>query len=117
MTASQGPFHYDVEHSDLADSEDPDSRGTKITTFRCHGRLAIETRDQIREMFQKHPFLGHIVIDLSNVSYIDSAGLGALVRLKMSAIREPRVSVRFIGMTPRIVQLLKIANLTDWFAS
>jgi anti-anti-sigma factor len=117
MTAPPGSFHYDVEYSELPASEDVDSRGTKVTTFKCHGRLTIETREQLAEMFRERPFRGHFVIDLSGVSNIDSAGLGALVRLKMSAIREPHVSIRFVEMTPRVMQLLKIANLTDWFAS
>lgn len=115
--APQGSFHYDIEHSEIDPSEDLDSRGTKVTTFKCHGKLVVETRDQIEEMFKQHPFRGRIVIDLSDVSYIDSAGLGALIRLKMSAIKEPGVSVSFVEMTPRVLQLLKITNLTDWFSS
>jgi anti-anti-sigma factor len=68
-------------------------------------------------MFKLHPFRGRIVIDLSDVNYVDSAGLGALIRLKMTAIREVGVSVKFVQMTPRVLQLLKITNLTDWFSS
>jgi anti-anti-sigma regulatory factor len=60
--------------------------------------LVIEPRDQIEGLFKLHPFHGRIVIDLSDGTYVDSAGLGALVRLKMSAIkgrrrqREPRAN-------------------------
>ena len=77
----------------------------------------IETRDQIENMFKEHPFQGRIVIDLSDVNYIDSAGLGALIRLKMSSVKEPGVSVTFVQMTPRLLQLLKITNLAEWFSS
>ena len=77
----------------------------------------IETRDQIEEMFKIHPFHGRIIIDLSDVNYIDSAGLGALIRLKMSAFKEAGVSVKFVEMTPRVMQLLKITNLAEWFSS
>src|SRR5271165_201483 len=110
--ASQDSFHYEVEHSELPESEALDARGNKMSTFKCHGRLVIETRDQIEEMFKLHPFHGHIVIDLNDVSYIDSAGLGALIRLKMSAIKEGGVSVQFVQMAPRVMQLLKLTNLT-----
>lgn len=111
------PFHYEVERSEVDKSEDLDSRGNQVLTFKCHGRLVIETRDQIEEIFKQHPFHGRIVIDLSDVNYIDSAGLGALMRLKLSAIKEGGVSVQFVKMTPRVLQLLKITHLTDWFTS
>jgi anti-anti-sigma factor len=68
-------------------------------------------------MFKLTPFHGRIVIDLSDVSYVDSAGLGALVRLKLSAIKQGGVSVNLVQMTPRALQLLKITNLADWFSS
>jgi anti-anti-sigma factor len=83
----------------------------------CHGRLVAETRGQLEEMFQRTPFQGRIVIDLGDVNYLDSAGLGALMRLKLSAVKHGGVSVKFVHMTPRITQLLSIANLTDWFSS
>jgi anti-anti-sigma factor len=114
---TQGLFHYEVEHSEVDPSEALDSRGTKVTTVKCHGKLVAETRGQLEEMFQRTPFEGRIVIDLSDVHYVDSAGLGALIRLKLSAVKHGGVSVNFVQMTPRVMQLLSIANLTDWFSS
>ena len=72
---------------------------------------------ELEEIFQRTPFQGRIVIDLGGVSYLDSAGLGALMRLKLSAVKQGGVSVKFVHMTPRVMQLLSIANLTDWFSS
>ncbi len=112
-----GSFQYEIEHSEVDKSEDLDSRGTKLTTIKCHGRLVAETRGQIEEMVKLHPLHGRIVIDLSDVSYVDSAGLGALIRLKLSAIKEGGVSVEFTHMAPRIMELLRISKLTDWFSS
>ncbi len=117
MNAPHSSFHYAVEHSEVHEPEDLDSRGSRVTTYKCSGSLVIETRDQLAEMFKERPFRGRIVIDLGEVRHIDSAGLGALVRLKMSAAREPGVSVKFVNMSPRVLQLLKITNLTDWFSS
>ena len=42
----------------------------------------------IESMFKDTAFHGHIFIDLSDVSSLDSAGLGALMRLKLSAMKE-----------------------------
>jgi anti-sigma B factor antagonist len=115
--APQDSFHYEFEYSELDPKEVMDSRGSKVTTVKCHGRLVAETRDQIEKIFQRTPFKGHIFIDLSDVQYVDSAGLGALVRLKASAVKEGGVSVKLVHIGPRVMQLLKITNLMEWFSS
>lgn len=114
---AEGPFHYEFEYSEVDPSEVLDSRGSKVTTVKCHGDLLAESRYKLDEMFRDTPFKGRIVIDLSDVNYVDSAGLGALMRLKLHAIKEGGVSVQFVQMTPRVMQLLKIAQLVDWFSS
>ena len=81
------------------------------------GRLVSETREKLRwSVFQHTAFHGHIYFDLGDVSYLDSAGLGALIRLKVSAIREG-VSLKFVQMGPRVMQLLRIAHLMEWIQS
>jgi len=110
-------FSYEFEYSELDKSEDLDSRGTKVTTVKCHGDLVVETKDQLDEMFKQTPFHGRIVMDMSDVNYVDSSGLGGLMRLKLHAIKEGGVSVKFVQMTPRVMQLLNLSNLTDWFTS
>ena len=76
-----------------------------------------ELRADPGNFHQNIPFKGRIVIDLSDVEHLDSAGLGALMRLKLSALKHGGVSVKFVQMTPRVMQILSIANLTDWFSS
>ena len=115
--AAENFFRYEFEYSEVPESEVLDSRGNKVTTVKCHGKLVAETRDQIEQMFKRTPFHGRIIIDLGDVSYLDSAGLGALMRLKLSAAKEGGVGVQFVDMTPRVMQLLKISNLVDWFSS
>jgi anti-anti-sigma factor len=110
-------FHYEVEHSEVDPSEVLDSRGNQKTVVKCHGSVIAETRGQIEDIFKTTPFHGWIVMDLGDVDYVDSAGLGALMRLKLSAAKEAGVSVTFIDMTPRVLQLLKISNLLDWFTT
>jgi anti-anti-sigma factor len=117
MASQQGSFHYEVEHSEIHDSAALDSRGNKVTTVKCHGKLVAENRGILEEMFKDTPFTGRIVVDLSDVNYIDSAGLGALIRLKMSAIKQGSVSVEFEQMTPRVMELLRLTKMADWFTS
>ena len=60
---------------------------------------------------------GVIVIDLSDVTYLDSLGLGTLVGLKVSAINEGYCTLRLDNLSPRIQELLRLTNLTKLFAS
>ncbi len=107
---SEAPFRCEVESS----VED----GVKLTTVRCHGRLINQTAGELKDIVKPLiPQGGSIVIDLSNVSYLDSLGLGTLVGLKVSAINEGYCTLTLENLTPRIQELLKLTNLTKLFAS
>jgi len=79
--AGTGSFQYEVEKSG-------ESRADQVATVRCHGRLVSENSAEVKEVVRALlPQGGRIVIDLSDVSYLDSSGLGTLVGLKVSAIK------------------------------
>jgi anti-anti-sigma factor len=63
------------------------------------------------------PLGGRIVIDLGDLNYLDSSGLGALVGLKVTAVKQGLVILEFVNMTPRVMELLRISNLVQTFAS
>ncbi|HUX43980.1 MAG TPA: STAS domain-containing protein [Terracidiphilus sp.] len=56
-----------------------------------------------------------MIFDLSNVDYMDSAGLGMLVYF-YGAINQKSGAFRLCGVKPRILDLLKITH-TDTFLS
>ena len=56
---------------------------------------------------------GRMVIDLGGVNYLDSSGLGAMVSLKVSALKQGFCTLEFVEMTPRVMELLRISNLTQ----
>lgn len=108
--ASETRFHFEVETS----VEDT----VKVTTVRCHGRLVNDTADQLKDLVRPLiPLGGEIVLDLTDVSHVDSLGLGMLVGLKVSAIREGYCTLKLIHLTSRVQELLKLTNLTKLFAS
>ena len=107
---SEVPFHCEVENL----VED----GVKVTTVRCHGRLINQTAGEVKNIVK--PLIsqgGSIVIDLNDVTFLDSLGLGTLVGLKVSAINEGYCRLQLVNLTPRVQELLKLTNLTKLFAS
>jgi anti-sigma B factor antagonist len=103
-------FHCDVENST--------ENGIKKTIVRCHGRLVNQTAGAVKDIVKPLiPQGGIIEIDLSDVTFLDSLGLGTLVGLKVSAINEGYCQLRLENLTPRLQELLKLTNLTKLFSS
>ena len=87
-------------------------------TVRCHGRLVHQTANELRDVVKPRiPQGGVIVIDLTDVSFMDSLGLGTLVGLKVSAINEGYCRLTVVNLTPRIQELLRLTQLTNLFSS
>jgi anti-anti-sigma factor len=106
-------FHCEVEKS-----KEKDERGNQVTAVKCHGRLVSETASAVKEVVKPLiPLGGRIVVDLGEVSQLDSSGLGALVGLKASAINQGYCILEFANMTPRVLELLRITHLTQIFSS
>jgi anti-anti-sigma factor len=110
MTA-ESSFHCEVEKSG-------DQATGRVTTIMCHGRVVSETAGELKEVVK--PIIvsgGRIILDLTDVTHLDSSGLGTLVGLKVSAINEGYCTLELINLTPRVKELLRITNLKQLFAS
>jgi anti-anti-sigma factor len=104
------PFHYEVEES-------ADESGYKTTTIQCHGKLISDNTAEIRALVS--PLIvagGRTVLDFTYLDYLDSAGLGALVSLKVSAINRGLCKLELVNLTPRVKKLLSITNLMQLFS-
>lgn len=109
--AAEQSFYYEVEKSE-------EQVSPRVTTVRCHGRLVSDTSTQIKHAVK--PLIsggGRILLDLTDVSYLDSSGLGALVGLKVSAINEGYCTLELVNLSPRVKELLRITNLAQLFSS
>ncbi|MBV8052564.1 MAG: anti-sigma factor antagonist [Acidobacteriaceae bacterium] len=88
----------------------------KVAVIRCNGRItagneAESLRVHVNSMFAKHKdFLLH----LGDVGFIDSSGLGTVVRL-LSATRRLHGDLKLCNVPPNIEKVLKMTNLSALF--
>jgi anti-anti-sigma factor len=85
------------------------------TVVRCTGRLTNETSPLLKAeakalLLDKR----RVVLDLTDLSYMDSSGLGALVGIYVSA-RAAKCELELMNLSPRIRELLGMANLLSVF--
>ena len=89
------------------------------TRVRWHGEVtAVEVApiwEQTLACLREKPFAESWQIDLSDVRFIDSSGLGLLVRLKKLA-RDSQKDLALIGMQPAVQNVIKVARLTEYLS-
>ena len=84
-------------------------------TVRCTGRITSASSALLQTTIR--PFLSEtklVVLDLTNVTYMDSSGLGAIVGLYVSAKRQ-KCGLRLINLSQRLQELFRITKLAAVF--
>src|SRR5271154_2887852 len=85
------------------------------TVVRCTGRLTAETSPHLKT--EVKALLPHKRrLDLSELGYMDSSGLGTLVALYISA-KGAKCEMQLLNLSPRIRELLSITNVLSVFES
>lgn len=85
------------------------------TVVRCTGRLTMETSPQLKtEVKSLLPQRRRVILDLTDLGYMDSSGLGALVGLYISA-RSAQCEFQLHNLSPRIRDILSLANVLSVF--
>ena len=103
-------FHFEIEDA-------PDEHGHSLTTVTCHGRLTSETLGALKEAVLPLIEQGtNIVINCADVKFLDSAGLGALVGLKVSAIHQGSGTLKLVKVSPKVKDLLNLTKLDEFLS-
>jgi anti-sigma B factor antagonist len=90
-------------------------RADDVAYVRCRGRLVAGVRDSFyAEVRQLIPDTKRIVLDLTDLTHMDSMGLSTLVRLYVSA-RSAGVDLELINIGKRIRQMLGVTGLLKAF--
>ncbi|HEV2198893.1 MAG TPA: STAS domain-containing protein [Bryobacteraceae bacterium] len=92
-------------------------RAGDVGVVRCHGKLVASVTDVLySKVRQLIPDSKRIVLDLTDLTHMDSMGLGTVVRLYVSA-RSSGCDLKLINLGPRIRHLLSLSNLLSLFAT
>lgn len=90
-------------------------RSGSTVVVRCHGRLVADTDDvlycQVKQLF---PDSKRIVLDLTDLTRMDSMGIGTLVRLYVSA-RNAGCTLELMNIGKQVRLLLGTAHLLKAF--
>ena len=84
----------------------------KVAVIRCNGRVTAgaeseSLRVHISSMFGNHK---HFILHMGDVGFIDSSGLGTVVRL-LSSTRRLHGDLKLCNVPPNIEKVLKMTNL------
>ncbi len=91
------------------------NRDATVPVVQCRGRLVLGlTDDLLLPVKELIPSSKRIVLDFTELTRMDSSGLGTIVRLLVSA-KASGCSLELKNVGPPIRQLLGITNLLDAF--
>ena len=86
-------------------------RSPDATFVRCHGELVAGVTDILyREVRPLIPDTKRITLDFKELTYLDSMGIGTVIRLYVSA-KSAGCSLELANIAARVRQILGITNL------
>lgn len=82
------------------------------TLIRCSGKMTYTSAEALRSMVRPlFPETKRVVLDLKDMTYLDSFGLGVLVGCYLSARRND-CQLRLINVNPQAQQIIRVTNVT-----
>ena len=107
--AAKSPAHLTLVTSTEGDANAP------FTRIRCSGKLVIGStgilQTEVRSML---PGAKRIVLDLTDLGYMDSSGLGAIIGLYVS-VESAGGRLEVINLSARVRELFSITNVLSLF--
>lgn len=101
------PFLMQPVHLDLVKQPEPNGNQTVI---QLDGKLSLETVHNFIQTLRPEP-AAHLILDMSGVSFLDSAGVGALVQLFVHR-RSKGQMFTLTGLTKQGSAVIQVAGLT-----
>jgi anti-sigma B factor antagonist len=106
MSATPSP----IQELNLETTKNPEE-----TIVRCTGKITSSSSALLQSTVRNLiPETKCVVLDLTNVSYMDSSGLGAVAGLYFSAKRQ-NSRLKLINLNQRLKELFRLTNLASVF--
>ncbi|PJZ85736.1 STAS domain-containing protein [Leptospira harrisiae] len=88
----------------------------KIKTIEIAGKFDIESTEEFESIFAKiiEPNPSIVSIDMSRLDYIDSSGIGSLIK-SLNSLKNKKGKLILVGMKPMIMNVFKLAKLDMFF--
>jgi anti-sigma B factor antagonist len=80
----------------------------EISTSRLDASTARELREELAMIWRPHP--GEVTVDLSQVEFIDSSGMGSLLSIHRR-LPEKHTPVRLVNVRPAVQSVLELVRL------
>lgn len=97
---------------ELASKTEEQLRIVSVQDSRIDAAVAIEFKDAMRQETDGGPEL--VVLDLSQVDFIDSSGLGAIVAAMKHMGQERKLALA--GLTPTVERVFKLTRMDSVFS-
>jgi anti-sigma B factor antagonist len=98
----------------LVTSTEGDAAGS-FTRVRCTGKLIAPSTEILQAEFRSLlPGAKRIVLDLTDLSYMDSSGLGSIIGLYVSA-KTAGAKLEVINLSKRVRELFSVTNVLSLF--
>ncbi|MCT8332838.1 STAS domain-containing protein [Leptospira sp. 85282-16] len=88
----------------------------KIKTIEIAGKFDIESTEEFESIFAKiiEPNPSIVSIDMGRLDYIDSSGIGSLIK-SLNSLKNKKGKLILVGMKPMIMNVFKLAKLDMFF--
>lgn len=100
--------------SSTRDQLTPMGRGSSVETVRLSGEYDLERADELRRVLVSDTSAQIVRADMSEVSFVDSSAIGALVGVQhVLELEGRRLELTNVGLPPR--RVFEIAGLLEHF--
>ena len=91
--------------------DQPDRTVVRIDEPRLDAALALPFKDRMREIVARAPVL--LVVDMAQVQFMDSSGLGALIAIHKALPRGTRMEL--FGVHPTVMRVFRLTRMDTVF--